>query len=56
VKRIMGISFYWGETNNMKISFPAIGRSWETSLYGISVKDTFLGIMVRGKRIFPVEV
>ena len=51
MKQGMGISFYWGKTRHMKIHFPAIDCSWETSLYGISIKDTFVGIMVRGKRI-----
>ena len=49
--KIWGVYFHWGRTRNMKIYFPAIDRTWETSLYGISVKNTFIGIMVRGARV-----
>jgi hypothetical protein len=48
--KILGVCFYWGETKNMKISFPAIGRTWETSLYGVSIGNAFFGIMLRGER------
>jgi hypothetical protein len=42
--------WHWGPTARMKMSFPALGRSWETSLYGISTGNVFFGVMVRGKR------
>ena len=49
--KILGIYLHWGKTRHMHMHFPSIDRTWETSLYGISIRNTFLGIMVRGKRI-----
>jgi hypothetical protein len=45
------VRLYWGKTRHMHIHFPAIDRTWETSLYGISIGNTFIGIMVRGGRV-----
>lgn len=49
--KILGIYLHWGKTRHLHMHFPAIDRTWETSLYGISIHNTFLGIMVRGARV-----
>lgn len=44
------IRFYWGPTRSVKLAFPALMRTWAISLYGVSVFDVFVGVMVRGQR------
>ena len=50
MKRILGISFYWGKTKVVKLKMDAPALEWPLELYGISIKNTFFGVMVRGKR------
>ena len=50
MKRIFGIGFYWGQTKILKLKMDRPTLEWGMELYGISIKNTFLGIMVRGKR------
>ena len=49
MKRICGIGFYWGKTG--KGVTLTVVNSYELAMYGISIKNTFVGIMVRGARI-----
>ena len=51
MKRIFGIGFYWGHTRNaVKISIGDCFH-YEMKMYGISVKNTFLGVFVRGNSV-----
>ena len=47
----MTVRFYWGVRKNVHLSMPALDRSWGISLYGFSVGNAFIGVMVRGKRV-----
>ena len=47
----MTVRFYWGKTQRVHLSMPALDRAWGMSLYGFSVSDAFIGIMVRGPRV-----
>ena len=51
MKRICGIGFYWGKTKILKLKMDHPDLEWPMELYGISIKNTFIGIMVRGARI-----
>lgn len=51
MKKIWGIGFYWGATGP-GVSLTVI-NTYEIAMYGISIGETFVGIMVRGKRILP---
>ena len=55
MKRIFGIGFYWGKTKILRLKFDKPhNQEWHMELYGVSIKNTFVGIMVRGKRV-PIE-
>jgi len=54
MKRIFGIGFYWGKTKILRLKFDKPDREWHMELYGVSIKNTFVGIMVRGARITHV--
>lgn len=56
MKRIFGIGFYWGKTKVVKLKMDAPAMEWGMEMYGLSIKNTFIGVFVRGKRIYPVEV
>jgi hypothetical protein len=51
MKRIFGIGFYWGKTKILRLKLDKPELEWHMELYGISIKNTFVGIMVRGKRV-----
>ena len=55
MKRILGIGFYWGKTKILRLKLDRPELEWHMELYGISIKNTFLGIMVRGKRTTVVR-
>jgi hypothetical protein len=56
VKRIGFIAFYWGRTKVLKLKMDAPSAEWKMELYGFSIKNTFVGVMVKGSRITPVEM
>lgn len=51
MKRIFGIGFYWGKTKILRLKLDKPELEWHMELYGISIKNTFVGVMVRGKRV-----
>lgn len=50
MKRICGIGFYWRQSKYLKLKIDAPSIEWKMGLYGFSVGDVFIGVMVRGKR------
>ncbi len=49
--RILGIGFHWGKTKVLRLKLTAPTADYNMSLYGISIKNTFIGIMGKGARI-----